>query len=524
MVDDLKEIVALIEKEEGVADMSELPSGWAESKLTEVCELNPRKPDANQVAPDTPVTFVPMAAVDATSGTIANPAIRAYSSVAKGFTSFQEGDVIMAKITPCMENGKAAIARGLNNGFGFGSTEFHVFRPAAATISEYIFHFIRQESFRKLAEANMTGSVGQKRVPAAFFGECEIPLPPLNEQRRIVATLGKLLGKVNTCQQRLENIPRILKRFRRAVLAAACSGRLTADWREMNSHVDSAITFLQDIGAPFHPMSPDTLGLTEFPESWAITEFGTVVASIHGGSTAVPQNEPTDFPILRSSSVRPGFVDLADVKYISEKDSQNESNHLSEGDLLFTRLSGSLDYVANCAKVRGLDGRRIQYPDRLFCAKLIQPMSIDFCELVFASPFVRELITENAKSSAGHQRVSISDITKQPIPIAPLAEQEEIVRRVKSFFQLADQLEAPYQRAKAHVNKLQQSIIAKAFRGELVPQDPNDEPASVLLECIRAERAEGMSSDKRKKQKPATVADRKSSMHNRAAKTPKLFD
>jgi type I restriction enzyme S subunit len=214
--------------------VSSLPEGWVATKLTEVCTLNPAKPKSDQIASDLPVTFVPMAAVDAESGTIANPSIREYSSVAKGFTSFQENDVLMAKITPCMENGKSAIALSLSNGIGFGSTEFHIFRPSAAALPEYVFHFIRQESFRKSSEANMTGSVGQKRVPASFLNEYDFPLPPLAEQRRIVAKLGPLLGSVNAYQQRLVKIPVILKRFRQAVLTAAYAGLLTTDWRANN--------------------------------------------------------------------------------------------------------------------------------------------------------------------------------------------------------------------------------------------------------------------------------------------------
>src|SRR5205823_5142697 len=102
--------------------------------------------------------------------------------VRSGYTAFRDGDVIMAKITPCMENGKAAIVRNTTNSLGFGSTEFHVLRPNGVALAEYLFYFIRQESFRAAAEAEMTGSVGQRRVPAAFLQAAELPLPPLAEQ------------------------------------------------------------------------------------------------------------------------------------------------------------------------------------------------------------------------------------------------------------------------------------------------------------------------------------------------------
>src|SRR5665213_2741090 len=169
------------------AEIGDLPEGWVTATVSEVCEINPSKPRTDQYPPDLPVTFVPMPAVNAVQGAITNPSIRAFADVRKGFTAFRENDVILAKITPCMENGKAAVARGLLNGLGFGSTEFHVMRSSGAMLPDFIYHFIRQESFRKLAEQEMTGSVGQKRVPAEYLQNVAIPLPPLHEQKRIVA-------------------------------------------------------------------------------------------------------------------------------------------------------------------------------------------------------------------------------------------------------------------------------------------------------------------------------------------------
>src|SRR5262249_24344639 len=169
----------------GMNGDEELPEGWASVKIPDVCELHPPKPKADQHSADLPVTFVPMPAVDADAGAITNPSIRTFGEVRKGFTSFRDGDVILAKITPCMENGKAAVARDLLNGLGFGSTEFHVFRSNGAILADCLFYFLRQESFRKAAELEMTGSVGQKRVPAEYLEGVELPLPPLAEQRRI---------------------------------------------------------------------------------------------------------------------------------------------------------------------------------------------------------------------------------------------------------------------------------------------------------------------------------------------------
>lgn len=158
--------------------------------LGEVCAINPRAKRTGY-PDDTPVSFVPMAAVDERLGAITTLEERSIAQVSKGYTSFQNGDVLFAKITPCMENGKAALARSLTNGMGSGSTEFYVLRPDERVLAEYVYHFVRQPRFREEAKRNFTGTAGQQRVPKSFMENAMMPLPPLDEQRRIVGTLNR---------------------------------------------------------------------------------------------------------------------------------------------------------------------------------------------------------------------------------------------------------------------------------------------------------------------------------------------
>lgn len=157
------------------------------ARLAEIAQINPATdfdfPD------DELCTFVPMEAVDDVVAQITKPATRRYREVAKGYTTFTENDVIVAKITPCMENGKCAIVRNLRNKVGFGSTEFHVLRASKHVLPEWLFYFWRLPETRRVAERTMTGSAGQKRVSASFLGSLEILLPGLSEQQRIVALL-----------------------------------------------------------------------------------------------------------------------------------------------------------------------------------------------------------------------------------------------------------------------------------------------------------------------------------------------
>ena len=182
-----------------------------------------------------------MPAVDADMGAITNPQIKPYLEVRNGFTSFRDGDVIMAKITPCMENGKAAIVHGMKNGIGFGSTEFHAMRSRRGNPPgiSLLLHPGRNHSGTKRNPIFPDRS-GRQRVPADFIKQSVILLPPLAEQQHIVARLEALLSHVNAARDRLSRLPLSMKKFRQAVLAASCSGRLTEGWREENSQIASS--------------------------------------------------------------------------------------------------------------------------------------------------------------------------------------------------------------------------------------------------------------------------------------------
>ena len=132
------------------APSTPLPDGWRWVQIGDpaIAEINPRERSLRDLPDDFMVSFVPMPAVDASTGTIEAPVDRPFSEVKKGFTNFRDGDVLFAKITPCMENGKAAVVRGMTNGLGFGSTEFYVIRPTDLVLPEWIFYFVRQESYR----------------------------------------------------------------------------------------------------------------------------------------------------------------------------------------------------------------------------------------------------------------------------------------------------------------------------------------------------------------------------------------
>ncbi|MBI2121996.1 MAG: restriction endonuclease subunit S [Candidatus Sungbacteria bacterium] len=194
---------------------------WEEKELGEICELNPKKSEIKDKADDFLVSFVPMSAVDEYLQAIVLLQERSLGEVRKGYTYFKNGDVLFAKITPCMENGKVAIARNLKNSIGFGTTEFHVFRAKKKVLPEWIHYIIGQPSFREIAKTRMTGSAGQKRVPVQFLEKFKIPLPPVAEQKKIVSRLDSLSEKIKNLREYQKDTKSNMQNLERSILYKA---------------------------------------------------------------------------------------------------------------------------------------------------------------------------------------------------------------------------------------------------------------------------------------------------------------
>lgn len=498
-------------------DAQDLPPGWTWVRIGDVADLNPRR-IAVSLTEDTAVTVVPMAAVDADHGTITDPEMQPFGSVRKGLTPFQDGDVIMAKITPCMENGKAAVARGLTNGVAFGSTEFHVLRPSPAVLAEYLYHFIRQESFRGEAEANMSGNVGQRRVPAAFLADHSLPLPPLAEQHRIVAALDAALTRVHAARERLARVREILKRYRAAVLSAAVEGRLTEDWRAAHPDAEPAETLLHRIlderrrrweeaeqeryakagkTPPFdwrsrykEPAAPDTSDLPALPEGWCWTNLQSL-AEIKGGITKGQKRRTSAVlrrvPYLRVANVQRGYLDLTEIKVIEATEDEINELRLAPGDMLFTE-GGDRDklgrgwiwsgQIADCIHQNHIFRARVY-------SSVAEPKFISW----YGNVFGQQYFLDGGKQTVNLASINLTKLGALPVALPSHAEQHEIVSRTENLLKLADAVEARVERAAEQTEQITQALLAQAFRGELVAQDSADEPAAALLERVRAARA-----------------------------------
>ena len=374
---------------------------------------------------------------------------RRYGDVRKGYTHFADGDVLLAKITPCFENGKAAIAKGLRNGIGCGTTELHVLRPSKAICPEYLYHFVHQESFRHSAVPHMTGTAGQLRLPISYIEDVNLPIPPRDEQRRIVAKLEELLGNVDACKKRLDRILPVLKRFRKSVLAAACSGGLTS--------------------------AGDGEG---FPQGWQTAKIGALFRIATGGTPNRKNSryfEGGKIPWVRTADVQNG--DIREVEgRITEKALRETNAKIFPPNTLLIAMYGE-------GRTRGQIARlRISAATNQACAALISEKMDETTRQYVFYCLLGNYHQLRAEAVGGNQpNLSLGIIREWTVSMPPPKDREEIVHRIGSILKLADQIEARYNVAKASVNQLTQSILAKAFRGELVPQDPKDEPAEQML-------------------------------------------
>ena len=477
------------------------PLAWVSATIEDICLVNPRS-FLQPVNEDCPVSFIPMAAVEARTGRIELSQVRLYGEVSKGYTRFSEGDVLFAKITPCMENGKIAIAKGLTNGHGCGSTEFHVLRPHEGLSRVFLNYFLLQDEFRKDAQRNMAGTAGQLRVSATWLSEATIPLPPQAEQRRIVAEVETQFTRLDALVAALRRVQANLKRYRASVLKDACEGRLVPTEAELarseGREYESADVLLERIlverrarwesqekrrGKYKEPSAPDASALPELSEGWVWIALGQCF-DVYVGAT--PRRNREDYwngEIAWVSSGEVSFKRITETREtITTEGLKNSSTDLHPPGTVLLGMIGE-------GKTRG----QVSILD-IYACNSQNSAAIRVSEAGASPEFVYYYLwgqyRETRRIGSGNNQPALNKSRVQEIflPLPPLSEQERIVAEVERRLSVVQQAEATVEASLARAERLRQSILKQAFSGRLVPQDPDDEPASVLLERIRAER------------------------------------
>ena len=350
--------------------------------------------------------------------------------------------------------GKVAVARELPHESAFGAFLSAV-RPLPALDGQYLFHFLRSDSVQRQIRDGSSQTTNIANISAGRLREIVAPVAPLDEQRRIAAKLDTTLAAVDACRQRLDGVAATLKRFRQAVLAAATSGELTREWRE-ESGIDG---------------------------DWLEVQLGKHAQGFSYGTSAKSQSEG-EIPVLRMGNIQSGEVDWQGLAYTSDL-AEIAKYMLEPGDLLFNRTN-SPELVGKTAIYRGEQPAIYAgYLIRIRCSASLDP---EFLNMSLNSPQGRDYCWKVKSDGVSQSNINAKKLAAYVFELPRIEEQHEIVRRAQDLFTLAVQLEARLTAARKVVDRLTPALLAKAFRGELVPQDPSDEPASVLLDRIRAAR------------------------------------
>jgi len=366
-----------------------------------------------------------------------------------------------------LENGDIVISRAGSVGYSCRLENIPVdtvfasylirFKPNKLIDGAFIKHFLNAPEYWQQI-TDVSAGIAVQNINAKKLEVIKLPLPPLNEQKRIAKKLDELLTTVESIKTRLDNAPTIIKRFRQSILAAATSGKLTEEWRKEN-------------------------GVSEHWEKLTIDD----VVHVKGGKR-LPKGESlvfedTGYPYIKAGQLKNGTVNPKKQEYLTKEVQEKISRYIvNAGDVYIT-------IVGACIGDAGLIPKEFDKANLTENAVKLCEFKKDieniFLSLWMRSYYIQNEIQSEIKSGA-QGKLAIKRIKTLPFNLPTRAEQKEIVSQVESLFALADTLEEKIKAAKKRVDKLTQSILAKAFKGELVPQEPNDEPAEELLERIKS--------------------------------------
>lgn len=407
-----------------------LPEGWTWVRLGKIFEVNPK----NKADDATMASFITMADIAAGMVSEFQTTEKMWGEIRKGHTQFADGDVAFAKISPCFENRKSMIVRGLKNGIGAGTTELIVLRSPFFD-PRFVFYLISTEDFIHRGVATYRGVVGQQRINMNFVKEYPVPLPPMDEQKRIVRRIESLFSKLDVVAEKIDAADAAFVAQKNALLHAAFDGTLTEAWREKNGT----------------------------DRSWTMTPIKALCKRLQYG-TAKKSEKAGKLPVVRMGNLQDGEILWDDLVYSNDED-DIKKYLLHDGDVLFNRTN-SAALVGKTSIYRG------QQP-AIFAGYLIR---LDYDKERILGDFLNyALNTVDAKNychqvkvdGVNQSNINAQKIGAYQIPLPPLSEQHEIVRRLDALLGRLARARAAVGEARAQIASLRTSILARAFRGEL---------------------------------------------------------
>ncbi len=453
----------------------DLPLNWRIVRFEEVATFT-KKPKGLRYSEYDEVPFVPMNLIPIATLFSKEFILKPTDSISSG-TYFEAGDILLAKITPSLENGKQSIIEDLPTPFGIATTEVIPIREVEGVSDKiYLFYYLLNPDVRTLLTRKMQGTTGRLRLGTKALADVEIPLPPLPEQRRIVAKLEVLFTQLDAPVDSLKKAQTQLQRYRRSILKAAFEGALTREWRD--GHSDSW-------------------------ESINLNEFITLESGSRpkGGVRGILEGIPS----LGGEHLNAdGGFNFEKIKYIPEKffESLNKGR-IYPDDIIIVKdgaTTGKTSFVDS-----NFPHKDAAVNEHLFIVRVDSKFALPkfVFYYLFSSKGQQQILSDFRGATVGG--ISRNFPLKVNVPIPLLTEQAQIVSELERYLSVADEIEATLDAELKRAERLRQSILKEAFCGKLVPQDPNDEPASMLLEKIQNQK-EPQQPQRKKKAAKAKVA------------------
>lgn len=495
--------------------MKGVPKGWASAALSEVTEVIMGQSPPSSAYNDVELGL-PFLQGKAEFGALRPTPVK-WCTAAKKVA--EADDVLVSVRAPVgptnLSPTRCCIGRGLA-----------ALRPLSGLVNRFLLYQIRarEHELERLGHGVTFKAIRKKELTSWPTLVC-----PLPEQRRIVAKLEELFAKLDEGVAALKRAEANLERYRASVLKAAIDGMLTEQWRRENPSEETGEELLRRILAERRkrweaeqlakfaakgrkppknwkakykePVRPDTTELPELPEGWCWATVDQVSDGVHYGSSTKTSPDRKGVPVLRMGNIQDGMLNLDNLKYLPPDHSEFPRLLLAAGDLLFNRTN-SAELVGKTAVYRG-SPNPCSFASYLIRVRMQRPHLSEIVANALNGPHGRAWVASVVSQQVGQANVNGTKLRAFPFPLPPETEQGEIVRRsadaVDSITQSTAAINALWVLRAA---VLRQSMLKRAFEGGLVPQDPADEPASVLLERIRAEREAKRKRDNRRRAKP----------------------
>lgn len=444
--------------------MSELPESWATAPLSAIStDVPQRVPGETET-----FTYIDIGSVDRNTKVITTPQVLlGKDAPSRARKQVAEGDTLVSMTRPNL-NAVGLVPPSLDG--QVASTGFDVLRPLDGIDPRWLAYLVRTEQFvsamSDLVQGALYPAVRTKDVRAYV-----VPVAPSEEQTRIADQLDALLARINECHHRLDTIPTLLKRFRMAVLNSAASGKLSEDYRREGAHRSTTVRLGEN------PV--------QVPVSWRVTALAEAIdpgRPLCYGVVQPGEDVSDGIPLIRVQDLQGGTVVGEQLRNVSRKvDEEYRRSRVFGGELLIS-VVGTIGRTAIVPN--GLVSNIARAVARIACREGVSSSWIHYW--LSTDPLQWHLVSSSKE--VARKTLNLSDLARIPLALPSPEEQDVIERRVSALFSIADRIEFRYTAACAQAQRLTPLVLAKAFRGELLPQDPSDEPASTLLARIAAQR------------------------------------